>query len=130
MQHRGVQVGHVMSLAQGVVTQFISRPVNIPTFQPGPGQPDGEAVRVMIATGRRPLQSGSPSELGAEDHRHIVQQAPLLQVGQEPGNRLVDRLAHPGVVLLQFLVRVPRAIGRGEHLHKADSSFHHPPCRQ
>ena len=128
-----MQVGHVVPLAQGVVPQFIGRTVHVTPFQSRSGQPDGETVRVMIAAGRGPapfLPPRSPSKLGAKDHRHVVHQPSLLQIGQEPGDRLINRLAHPRMVLLQLLVRIPRAIWRGKDLDKSNASLDHPPGHQ
>ena len=45
VQHRGVQVGHVVPLAQGVVPEFIGGPVDIAPLQPRAGQPDGDQWR-------------------------------------------------------------------------------------
>src|SRR5207237_1166997 len=50
-QYRGVQVGDVVALPQGVVAQLVGRAVDVPPPQPRPGQPDGEPVGVVVAAG-------------------------------------------------------------------------------
>ena len=41
----------------------------------------------------RALRERRPPELGAEDHERVVEHAALLQVGDQPGGRLID-VAH------------------------------------
>ena len=49
MEHRGVQIGHVMSWLDGVESKFIGRAMHEPLFHAGPGKPHRETMRVMIA---------------------------------------------------------------------------------
>src|SRR4051794_36431638 len=47
VQHRRVNVRHVMARVDRVEAQLVGRPVDDATLQPGTGEPDRETVRVM-----------------------------------------------------------------------------------
>src|SRR6266404_502271 len=74
LQHRGMKVGHVMRLLDGMETQFVSSSVNGSTTDAGPCKPDREAVRMMISAGGggrqlAVLYRGRPPEFGATHHQ-------------------------------------------------------------
>src|SRR5437868_2876226 len=95
------------------------------------GQPDGEAV-VVVVSAVAALAARRPAELGRPDHDRLVEQAALLEVLQQPGERPIDLGAQGGVVTLEGGVRVP-GTGRAaavEDLHEADAALHQPPGRQ
>ena len=75
------------------------------------GQGHREAVRMMIAAVGL-LRSGRAAEFGADHYERLVQQAPLLEVGQQRADRLVDLVGQPRVAALEVAVRVPRAGAR------------------
>ena len=56
----------------------------------GAGEPDGEAVGVVVAAGPLGLGVGGAAELAAPPDERVLQQAPPLQVGQQAGDRPVD----------------------------------------
>ena len=56
----------------------------------GAGQPDGEALGVVIAAVGAFLEGGHAAELGDEDDERVLQQAALLQVAQQRGAGLVE----------------------------------------
>ena len=83
MQHRRVQVGYVMARIEGVETEFIGAAVDEAALDAGAGQPNGEAVRMVVAAGgptRALLQSRRAAEFRAENDHHIVPQAALLEI--------------------------------------------------
>ena len=54
------------------------------------GQPHGEAVGVVVAAGALGVLGGRlPAELAAPDDQRLVEQAALLQVLEQAGDRLV-----------------------------------------
>src|SRR6185369_12904256 len=60
-----VDVSDVMAVAQGVVTQFVRGAVNGPAFDASAGEPDAEAVRVMVAAvlaAAALFEAGRPAE--------------------------------------------------------------------
>jgi hypothetical protein len=81
VQHRRVNVGHIVPVRDRVETQLIGRSLNNPSLDAAAGHPDREAVVMMIAAVGA-LGTGRPAELGRPDHDRVVEQAALLQVGQ------------------------------------------------
>ena len=53
------------------------------------GQRDRKAIRMMI-TPVGALGAGGPPELGADHHDRLIQQAPLLEIADQPGDRQSD----------------------------------------
>ena len=89
-------------------------------------------MRIVIAAVAA-LRHRQPAELRAPDHQRGIEQAALLQVLQQPGDRLIGHAAHLLVVADQVLVRVPLHRDRaaaGVKLHEADAALHQPPRQQ
>src|SRR6056297_722020 len=76
------------------------------------------------------LTHRSPSELTSPDDEGLVEQAALLEVFQQAGDRLIHRLAEPRVVFLDPRVRIPLAAGSAVELDKTDASFDQPAGEQ
>ena len=74
VQHGRVQVGDVMAFAQGMVAEFVGRTVNIALLQSRTCHPNGEAVRVMIAT-ITALGKGRAAKLACPHDECAVEQA-------------------------------------------------------
>ena len=91
LQDRGVDVGDVVAVLDGVEADLVGRAVNDAALDAAAGHPDREAVDVMVAAVGA-LRAGRAAELGGEEHDRRVEQAALLQVLQQAGDRLVDRL--------------------------------------
>ena len=51
MQHRGVNIGHVMRVFHRMKPQLVRPPVGIPPFDAGPTKPDRKTMRMVVATG-------------------------------------------------------------------------------
>ena len=51
MQHRGVDVRHVMTILDRVKSKFIGAPMLDPTANTATGQPRTETLRMMIPAG-------------------------------------------------------------------------------
>ena len=66
MQDRGVDVGDVVSVLDGVEPDLVGRAVDKPTLDPAARHPDGEAVDVMVAA-VAPLRSRCATELTREE---------------------------------------------------------------
>ena len=67
-------------------------PYEIARLHAGAGQPHRVAGDVVVAAVRS-LRRRLTAELAAEQHQRFVQQAALLQVGQQGGRRLVGHAA-------------------------------------
>ena len=128
-----MQVGDIVSIAEGVVTQFIRCTMHHALFQSGPGHQDCESVRMMIAS----VDSAAPlfkawcaAKFGAEYHDDVIQQPSLLQITQESCNRPVHRPAKACMIFFQLLMRIPDAVTRRIDLNEPDTAFHKPSCGQ
>ena len=98
VQDGGVDVGDVVAILDGVEAELVGRAVDDAALDAAAGHPDREAERMMIAA-VVPLRAGRAAELGGPDDDRLVEQAALLQVLEQPGDRPVDLLALRGVVL-------------------------------
>ena len=128
-----MEIGDVVAVAESVVAELVGCAMDMPPFHPRPGEPDREAVGMVVAAVDAPaplFEPRSPAKLRAEDDERLVEQPPGLEVADQPADREVDRGTQPGVVLLELLVRVPDAVRRREDLHEADAAFHEPAGRE
>ena len=50
VEHRRVDIGHIMAVLNGVKPEFIGRPMCHPAADPAAGHPDGEPERVVVAS--------------------------------------------------------------------------------
>src|SRR4051794_12071078 len=70
--------------------------------------PHREAPRVVVASVALLIERSAP-ELSAPNHQRIVEHSTGRQIGEQSGNWLVLRLAHPGVIPLNVRMRIPAA---------------------
>ena len=87
----GVEVVDSNPTFDGLEAELVGGSVDESSFHATAGHPHREAERVMVAA-VAVLGDGCPAELAAPDHQGVVEQPSTLQVGQEPGDRLVDLL--------------------------------------
>jgi len=81
MQHRGVDVGHVVPIFDGVKTERVGGAVGDAAFEPAAGHHHRESERVMVAPVAA-LRAGRAAEFGADHHQRFIQHAALFQVLQ------------------------------------------------
>ena len=65
VQDGGVEVVHVDLVLRGLVAEFVGRAMGEAGFHAGAGEPDGEAVRVVVAAGAFFLRVGGAAEFAA-----------------------------------------------------------------
>src|SRR5262249_40225631 len=82
LQHRGMNVRHVVPVLGSVEAKLIGCAMDGPAFDSAAGQPDRESERVMIAT-IRPLRARRAAELGGPDDQRLVEQAAAFEVFQQ-----------------------------------------------
>src|SRR5262245_56074934 len=128
VEERGVNVGDVVRVLDGVEAQLVGRAVDRAATDPRPGEPDGERVGMMVAAGRdgdgvARLQARRAAELGTADDRDIVGQPAPLQVPEQPGDRPVDPGAGAGVQLPELSMRVPLAVIAEVHQDEPDTAL-------
>ena len=80
VQERGVDVGHVMTIFDGVEADLVGRAMDDAALDPAAGHPDREAERMMVAAVAA-LRAGRSAELGRPDDDRLVEQPALLQIG-------------------------------------------------
>ena len=89
VQQRGMDVGHVVTIFDGVETKLVGCAVYHAPLDPTAGHPRREAERMVVAAVST-LRSGSPAELGRPDDDRLVEQPAPFQIGQQASNRPVD----------------------------------------
>src|SRR5207245_706454 len=106
VQNRGVQVGYVVPVFDGVEADLVGAAVRDAAFESPAGQNDRETVRVMIAPVGA-LRAGRAAELCADDDKRLIQQAALLEVFDQRADRLIDLFAERRMSGFEAAVRVP-----------------------
>src|SRR5207244_1045171 len=117
-----------VAILDGVEADLVGGAVDDPALEAATGEPDREAVDVMVAPVRS-LRAGGAAELRGEDDDRLLQQAAALQVAEQAGDRFVHLTAVLRVVGLQATVGVPDAGAAGAvlDLDEADAALDEPP---
>ena len=110
VQQGGVEIVHVHLLLHGDVTELVGVSVGKSRLQTAAGQPDREAIRVVVSTRPPILCVGRAAELGTPPDDRVFQETSLLQILEQPGDRLVDTAGVFGV-FGQVGVLVPGRVG-------------------
>ena len=84
VQDRGVPVGHADAVLDGGVAELVGGAVDVPRLDAAAGQPDAEAVLVVVAAVRRSADDRQPAELAAPDDQRLVEQAALFRSCSRP----------------------------------------------
>ena len=71
LEQRGMHVGHIMAVLDGVEADFVGAAVNDAALDAAAGQPTGEAVDVVIAAVAA-LRAGGAAEFGGEDDERFL----------------------------------------------------------
>ena len=90
MKDGGMQVMHVDFVLDGHVADVVGDAVGEAGFEAATGDPDGEAERVVIATGAVFLGVGGAAKFAAPPDDGVFEQAALFEIGKESGNRFID----------------------------------------
>ena len=101
-------------------------------LDPAAGQPDREALAVVVAAGGRvevPLADRQPADLAAPVNERRVEQAALLEVLHQRRGRLVGPPADGGQARADAGVSVPR-LAAEEELDEPHAALHQPPGDQ
>ena len=134
LKDRGVEVLDVEPVGDRAPASSSVCPTLTPAFDPAACHPHGEAIGVVVAAGARGVLGGRlPAELAAPDHQRLVQQAAMLEVLKQPGDRLVGAAGVIGVILNQVAMGVPIVVivrSAGIQLHEADSPLDQPSGEQ
>src|SRR5262249_26290551 len=132
VKHRSVDVGHIVPVLDSMEADFIGSSMRDAALDAAPRQPYRKTKRMMVAAVGA-LRARRPAELGREHHKRVVEQAALLQILEETGDRLIYLLAKFGMSLLEITVRIPLAgpaVLPMENLHKMNARFRQAPRRQ
>ena len=97
MQNCRVQVVHVDFVLHGVIAEFVGLAVRDARLDSATGQPDREAVRVVISTVFA-LRERSSAKLAAPPDDRVVEQSAFLQILQQSSDRLIRRAGMIGVL--------------------------------
>src|SRR5262245_3434351 len=84
----------VDGIAHDVVAEIVRLAVGEPRLDPSAREPPGEAPAMVVAAHERvvdlALRERRATELAAEHHERVVEQAALLQIHHESRARLID----------------------------------------
>src|SRR5512135_2800674 len=88
VQQGGLKIVDGDGVLNGRVTEVVGRAVDVTGLETAAGQPEGEAVAVMVAA-VLPLRDRQTSELARPENDRLVKQSPLLEVAHERGAGLI-----------------------------------------
>ena len=127
VEQRGVEIVDVHRIGNGVESEIVGCTVHVAPLDAASGQPHRKGAVVVIAAVVAILHHRRSPELATPHHDRVVQEAPLLQVGDQRGARLVgiDRVCLDR--LREIAVLVPRLV---KELHKPHSAFQQPAGKQ
>src|SRR5262249_27051733 len=106
MKNGRVQVVDVDAVLDGTEAELVRRPVGHAALDAAAGHPHREAPVVVVAAVAA-LAGRGAAELAAPDDERVVEQAALLQVGEQCGHGPVDVAAEVARRLVVVAVRVP-----------------------
>ena len=92
VKHRGVQVVDLDLVLDGVVAVIVGGAVDGAALDSAAGEPHGEAIGIVIAAVGS-LGHRRAAELAAPDHQSRFEQAAVLEILEQAGDRLIDGAA-------------------------------------
>src|SRR5689334_22909933 len=107
-------------------TELIGGPMrNAPLHTPA-GQPGRETLRMMIAPGL--LRAWTSSEFRSPHDQCVLQHAPLLEIFEKAGDRLVDLGCEVSMIRFNLGMGIPFAAAAAamENLDEPDAALHQP----
>ena len=127
-----MDVVDVDGVLDGSEAEFVGHTMRDAAFETAAGEPHGEGVDVVIASGGLAhLAHRRAAEFTAPDDDGVIEQATLFEVFHECGARLIDVFAFKRHVLLQILGRAAVVIPiRVVELHKAHTTLDEATCEQ
>src|SRR5205085_8928462 len=136
VQQRRVQVVNSRDVLDRLVAKIVRRAVAVSMLDASAGEPDGEALWVVIASAGPFLESWHATKLRHERHHGLLQQAALLEIADERGAGLVENFAMDVVLLFERLVAVPIAdplahrVAAIEELHETHAALEQATSKQ
>ena len=128
MQHRRVHVVYVHRIFDDIVAVIVGSAVSDPPADTAAGHPDGKAARVVVTPvvvlGQTALTIHRASELTAPNDESVVQEPPLLEVGDQRRRRLVGVSTLVPDLLREAAMLIPAPV---KELHKTHTTLTKPP---
>ena len=104
----GMEMPYMQTVFDGSTAEFVSLAITDAAFNPAACHPHGEAVRVMVPAGSFCVFGGRlAAKFTAPNDEGFVEEALLLEIFQQTGDRFVRIAGVFVVVLLQVTVGVP-----------------------
>src|SRR5207247_1403514 len=121
-----VDIGHVMTVLDGVETQFVRHAMLDAPSNAGAGEPRAKGLRMMIAPGA--FGPGRTTEFGPENHQGLLEHAALFEILEQTGDGPVHLRREFAVVRFDFRMRVPltTATAAVKQLHEAHAALDQP----
>lgn len=121
VQDGRVKVVDVHAFVDGGEAEVVAGAVHATAFHAASGEPDGEAVIVVVASLGTFGGRGS-AELAAPKDEGVIEEPAFLEIAKEHGDRLIG-LLREGAMVGDVVVIVPGLSASGEHLDHADTAF-------
>ena len=123
MAHRGDHVRDADAIDDALVAEFVGLAVNQPGLEAATGEPHGERVAVVIATGSV-LCGRQSTEFPGPHHNCAVEQAASLEIFDQGGRSLIRLGGNLRHSTLDVVVMIPRLPGACGDLDESDAGFH------
>lgn len=99
----GVQVVEMNPVLPRIVSILIGGAILDPRLDPSTGEEHGIGVGIVIPA-VAPLGDWRPTKFPTPQHERLIEQAPLLEISDQPGHRLVHLTGQAGMLLAQVAV--------------------------
>src|SRR6056297_1607184 len=123
-QQRDVEVANVMDVLHCLATDLVRRADGVAGVTATSRHPDRHCIRIVVSAISFTTAANSvvrrASEFSHPDDQCFVQESSLTKVGDQGGDRPIDRRDQGSMSLGDVIVRIPRA---RVDLHKSDSLF-------
>ena len=93
-------------VGEGAVAEFVGGTVGDAAFDAGAGEPEAEAVGVVVAAVGA-LGEGGATEFAGEDDEGFFEEAAVVEIGEEGGDGLIDLGGHGAVAFDEVGVLIP-----------------------
>ncbi len=133
VQHRGVEIMHGDAIHHGLIAEVVGLAEGMAAPHAATGHPQGERRGVVVAANELHLHPaavfahGRAPEFPAPHHQRVLQQSPLLEIGEQRHERAVHALALAFESVVQSL-RFRGAVGVPPPVEQLD--IPHPALRQ
>src|SRR4051812_11369779 len=98
MENRGVDVGNVVTILDRVKTNLVCGAMHHAPLEAAAGHPNSKSKDMMVAA-VGVLRTRTAAKLGRKDDKRLFEHAALIEIFQQPSDRLIDPRAQSVIAI-------------------------------